>query len=512
MSEYSEQELSDLKEKLRDRKWRLMNLYFIKDSNGRKVKFTPNSTQWMLHDNLHYRNVVPKARKLGVSTFFCILALDQVLFASNNKSAAIIAHRNEDVKKMFRNVIMFAVEQFPEWVKEVIGKPDVSSANEIVFKNGGSIFVSLTTRSGTPQFLHVSEFGYICKHFPERAAEIITGAINSVAPGNMISIESTSEGKGGDFYEMCMTADALQKKGVPLTEMDFKLFFFPWYEHPDYVLHNADFYELPHEVREYFEKLERESHIFLPMERKRWYGKKFEGQNRKWEYMWKEYPSTLEESFRVSLEGAFYSKEVNNVYKENRVGFFPYDPRILVDTAWDIGVSDSNAIVFYQQIAAEIRIIDGYQNSGEGSEHYMKVLRERGYRYGKHIFPHDIGVQEWGSGATRMETLVSLGLTGQVVAPKLSKQDGIDRVRLIFPKMRFDQKNGQQVLDALQTYRKKWDEHKQDWSPEPVHDKNSHWCDAVRYLAVMYNEQYGVTYDHDGNIKDAGVHIESVFG
>jgi hypothetical protein len=506
-----DKQLEELKEKLRDRRWRLTNLYYIKDSNGRMVKFSPNETQWKLHDGLHYRNIVPKARKLGVSTFFCILALDQVLFASTNKSAAIIAHRNEDVKKMFRNVIMFAVEHFPDWVKEIIGKADVSSANEIVFKNGGTIFVSLTTRSGTPQFLHVSEFGYICKHFPERAAEIITGAINSVAPGNMISIESTSEGKGGDFYEMCMTADSLVKKGVPLTEMDFKLFFFPWYEHPDYILRDADFYELPQEVKDYFEKLERVEKIFLPMDRKRWYGKKFEGQNRKWESMWKEYPSTLEESFRVSLEGAYYSKEVNEVYKSSRVGFFPYDPRFPVDTAWDIGVSDSTSIVFHQNIGPEIRIIDGYQNSGEGSEHYMKVLRERGYRYGRHVFPHDIGVQEWGSGATRMETLVSLGLTGQVTAPKLSKQDGIDRVRLIFSRVRFDQRQGQVVLDALQTYRKKWDDAKQDWASEPVHDKNSHWCDAVRYMAVMYNEQYGMSLDHDGNVKQQEVQIESVF-
>ncbi len=154
---------SDLTEKeiiehFNDRRWRLDHLYHIRNSAGQKVLFKMNPVQEHLYENLWYRNVIPKARKLGISTFFSILNLDAILF-SENKTAGIVAHRQEDMKKLFRNTILFAVENMHPWMQSYIGKPDIATANELTFKNGGNIFVSMTTRGNTPQFLHVSELG-----------------------------------------------------------------------------------------------------------------------------------------------------------------------------------------------------------------------------------------------------------------------------------------------------------------------------------------------------------------
>ena len=52
-------------ELLSDRWWRLSNLYWIRDEQGRAVRFVPNEPQCELWNELHYLNVILKARQLG---------------------------------------------------------------------------------------------------------------------------------------------------------------------------------------------------------------------------------------------------------------------------------------------------------------------------------------------------------------------------------------------------------------------------------------------------------------
>ena len=125
-------EISKLQETVGNRKWRLNNLYYVKDENGNKVLFKMNKVQEYLHDNLWFFNIVPKARQLGITTFFAILYLDQVLF-SKNKTAGIIAHRQEDMKKIFKNKIKFAWDNLHPWLKAQIGEPDTNTANELIW-------------------------------------------------------------------------------------------------------------------------------------------------------------------------------------------------------------------------------------------------------------------------------------------------------------------------------------------------------------------------------------------
>ena len=85
-------------------------------------------------------------------------------------------------------------------------------------------------RSGTLQYLHISEYGQLCSRFPEKAREIRTGALNTVQARQVVFIESTAEGKEGHFYDLCEQGQAKQRMGTPLTPLDFKFFFFPWYK------------------------------------------------------------------------------------------------------------------------------------------------------------------------------------------------------------------------------------------------------------------------------------------
>lgn len=66
----------------------------------------------------------------------------------------------------------------------------------------------------------------------------------------------------------------------------------------------------------------------------RWYQVKQEEQR---DDMKREYPSTPKEAFELSVEGAYYEKELSLARRQNRIGKVPYDPNIPVHTAWDLG-------------------------------------------------------------------------------------------------------------------------------------------------------------------------------
>lgn len=492
----SKTEIESIRHKLSDRKWRLNNLYYVKDEDGNKVKFELRPTQEFLHDNLWFFNIIPKARQLGMTTFFAILYLDQILFSAD-KTAVIIAHKQEDMKKIFQNKIRYAWDNLHPWLKSTIGEPDTNTANELRFPNGSSISVSTSSRSGTVNYLHVSEFGYICQKYPEKAKEIVTGAINSVhtkeGAVNMVSIESTAAGREGYFYDFCMEADKLRKEGKDLSTMDFKLFFFPWWIEPKYTLDDTTV--ITTEFQEYFKRIEQKTKVPLTDGQKRWYIKKKQLNQ---DGMMAEYPSTLEEAFSVSVEGAYYANQMGKVYETNRIQTLPIVEGVPIDTYWDLGMNDMMVILFVQTVGATIRFVDLYYNHGEGLEHYVKVMEDKKYRYGKHHFPHDIAVKELNTGMTRKEKLYQLGINNIYVAPKLSISDGIERVRALFPRFFFDEEKCKKLYESLANYRKEFDDKLGVFKDSPRHDENSHFADAVRVLALLWREEYNLGSDASG--------------
>lgn len=494
-----------VKQHLSDHRWRLNNLYFIRDEKGQKIPFRLNEVQRYVLDNIWYLSIIPKARQLGLTTFFSLFYLDQILF-SENKIAGIIAHREEDMRRIFRDKILFALRNLPPWLQDMVGDPVVETANELVFKNGGNIFVSMSTRSLTPNYLHISEYGHICAHDPHKADEILHGAINSVHAGQMISIESTAQGKEGHFYRLVADAEQKQKRGLKLTPLDFRLFFFPWWLDKRYVLPEDSHVLLTDDMKQYFRNLELLHNIKLTKGQKYWYVKKKEIVG---DGIFAQYPSIIEECFQVVTKGAYYANEMSRVYESNRVGFFPYEPRADVNVAWDLGMNDNNVLVFFQEIGEEIRFVDFYQNSGFGLDHYVNVIREKKYRIGKNILPHDVAVRDLSTGLSREQFLWDSGLTNIFVVSKGGIMEGIERVRRLFPRFRFHEEKCKAVVDALHNYRRGFNKKLGVELDQPLHDDNSHIADAVRTLAVHYTEK---SFDPYGDEINSGVKSVSYFG
>lgn len=190
-------------------------------------------------------------------------------------------------------------------------------------------------------------------------------------------------------------------------------------------------------------------------------------------------------SFQSGVVGAYYGREMERVERDKRLCPVPYDPRVPVFTAWDLGVSDSTAIWFAQIVGREVHVIDYLENSGVGLDWYANALRERGYSYHEHLLPHDAKARELSSGKTREETLRSLGFNNIRVLPQGNLMDGINAARLLLARAWFDEtKCGPRGVKCLQEYRREWDDKRKVFHDRPLHDWSSHGADAWRYLAV----------------------------
>lgn len=483
-----------------NRRYRLNHLYWIKDKSGNRIKFRFNWAQELLYRGLWYFSLVLKARQLGITTFICLYFLDACLFNSDTH-AGIIAHNREDAEEFFNNKIKFAYDNLPEEVKA--SRPALTdTVRQLRFNNGSSIRVGTSMRSGTLQYLHVSEFGKVCAKYPEKAQEIVTGALNTVQAGQCVFIESTAEGQHGYFFDYCKKAQDDAKLEKKLTALDFKFFFFPWWKHPEYVL-DPEGVTITREHQEYFEQLRQQHGIELTTEQKAWYVKKKETQQ---EDMLREYPSTPEEAFQASVRGAYYAVQMAKIREQKRICRVPIESGVPVNVAWDLGMDDQTILWFHQRVGLENRLIDYYENNGEGLAHYVKVMQDRGYLYGEQFLPHDVAVRELGTGKSRRDRLEELGVKNiTVVSGDLRIEDGIEAVRNFLTTCWFDEERCAPGIAALDSYRKEWDDKIGGFRDRPFHDWASHPADALRMLAVGFSPRQIVKSKQSKRRRDGRV-------
>jgi hypothetical protein len=204
-----------------------------------------------------------------------------------------------------------------------------------------------------------------------------------------------------------------------------------------------------------------------------------------------QYEQEYECSFEAAILGAYYGKEMRAAEEDGRIRRVEVDAAQPVFTAWDLGVRDATAIWFFQQLAGGLNVVDYYEASGVGLDHYAEILRgkarEGGYQLGQCFVPHDAEVKEWGSGRTRIEQMQALKLEPHLV-PQHRLMDGIGAVRETLARSRFDRVRCVDGIEALKQYRTEFDEERKVMKPSPLHDWTSHAADAFRYLAMSWRE------------------------
>ena len=197
------------------------------------------------------------------------------------------------------------------------------------------------------------------------------------------------------------------------------------------------------------------------------------------------YEQEFECSFEAAISGSYYGHEMKAATKEGRITEVRYDRSLPVVTSFDLGIGDSTAIWFAQFMPnGDVHLIDYYENSGVGLDHYAQILQEKNYVYEYHILPHDAQVKELGTGKSRIEVLDNLGIRPIEIAPKLRVDDGIQASRSMLGKCWFDEKKCDRGIEMLRQYQRDFDEKMKTWRGRPRHDFTSHGADSFRYLAT----------------------------
>jgi len=194
-------------------------------------------------------------------------------------------------------------------------------------------------------------------------------------------------------------------------------------------------------------------------------------------------------SYKVGAQGSYYARYLNKMELEDRIGDVPWEAAFKVHTAWDLGMADQMVILWYQTIGQTVRIIDCYANSDLGLEHYVSILNTKPYTYGKHFGPHDIAVRELQTGMSRVEKARQLGIKfemrdGKSAVPNIPIIDGIEAVRSAFSKIWIDKDHCGPLITAIRDYRKEYDALRKVYKDHPLHDRNSDYADALRYLVL----------------------------
>jgi hypothetical protein len=473
-----------------DQEWRLDNLYWIVNDQGIEIPFVRNNAQLALWCRRWYWNLILKARQRGISTFIAILMLDTCLFNRATHCGVIDATLVDATKKLDK--IRFAYSKLPAALQNAVPLAS-DNATSLEWTNGSRIDVGTSHRGGTLQFLHVSEMGKIAATSPKRSKEIRTGAFGTVHKGSLVFVESTAEGAAGDFFELVQEADAALRMGKVLSPQEFKLTFLPWYEHDAYRDDPAHVV-IPKELGEYFDQLEGEHRVKLDDNQRAWYAvtrKKIGADD-----MWREFPSFAEEAFKISVEGAYFKPQMTKAREQGRIGKVPVDPSRPVNTFWDIGKSDNTSIWFHQSHGTIHHLVDFYENSGEGVEHYARYLNDlknkRRWTYGRHYGPHDLDNSHWllpGAKAT-VDVARGLGINFIVVPRIANKSNAIEAGRNFLSMCWIDEEHCSLGIRCLDNYRKAWDDKNGTYKSEPLHDWASHGADALMTGACGFTPEY----------------------
>jgi len=219
-----------------NREWRLQHLYKIRTENRGLIIMRFNGIQQKIFSHLQskgykrIRDIILKARKEGVTTFYSVFYLDDTLFTPNTHSM-IIAHTFGDVQKLFK-IVKLAYKHMPNRIELKDGriwtKPyaDTDSSSELAFDSiNSSISVGIHGRGGTINNLHISEASKIPENEVEERMASTMEAVPNIEFGSNISIESTANGLGGWYSDLYHDAQ--------LPHAEFKAWFFSWFEKPE---------------------------------------------------------------------------------------------------------------------------------------------------------------------------------------------------------------------------------------------------------------------------------------
>lgn len=178
------------------------------------------------------------------------------------------------------------------------------------------------------------------------------------------------------------------------------------------------------------------------------------------------------------IKGAIYGGEMLQAHQEGRIGHYPISPYHPVHVLFDIGLNDLMVAWFFQRIDNKLVFVDLLWDHNKEWDHYAKEIRLRGYEIGTIFTPHDGNRRSGDTLRTFNETLESHRFKVEMIPRPKTKLVVHDRTKVVFPRVHFDLVKCEDGIQALESYRREYDDIRQVYKDNPVHDENSHFADG----------------------------------
>jgi len=191
----------------------------VRDKQGRLIALAPNRVQREFGRRSGKRNIVLKARQLGMTTYVAARFFVSTITRPGTLSVQV-AHDQQSAEEIFGIVHRF-LANLPEGMRKGALITSRANVRQIVFPRIDSGYRVETAadpdagRGLTIQNLHCSEVA----RWPRDASETLASLRAAVPAGGTITLESTPAGMGGCFYQEWQRAD----------ETGYVRHFFPWW-------------------------------------------------------------------------------------------------------------------------------------------------------------------------------------------------------------------------------------------------------------------------------------------
>lgn len=197
----------------------------IRKKNGELVRFKQNRAQSQYLRERTRRNIILKARQVGMTTYIAARFFLSTLFRAGTVTLQV-AHTQESAQQIFHIVRRF-FESWSDLAKHVV--TDRFTLRELALSETDSRY--LVDTAGNPRAgrgltihnLHASEVAL----WPGEPRETMASLLAAVAPGGMVDLESTPHGVGNYFHSEWLRA----KRGEPGAMTPH---FFPWWLEKQY--------------------------------------------------------------------------------------------------------------------------------------------------------------------------------------------------------------------------------------------------------------------------------------
>jgi hypothetical protein len=224
------------------------------------------------------------------------------------------------------------------------------------------------------------------------------------------------------------------------------------------------------------------------------------------------YAQEYECDFNAIVRGTYYAAIIRDLEATGQIysSDADIDKSLPVKVAFDLGRTDSTAAWFWQRRPDGIAWGDYVEAAGEHVDFYIDMLNSKGYQYEKIWLPHDARAKTLQTKRSTVEQMRDAGFPIDIV-PKLDIMDRINASRRVLRTSWFSPKTKSGV-ECLRAYKRQWDDRKQTFVDDPLHDWASHGSDAFGYAALVVEEPLigASRRDRVGDVQSGAIAIPSL--